>query len=98
MNSLSVTPDLIKAFNLKLSCSSFKGHTSLDYYQTRRLLNKEYWQFDPDFSDGFRFVAINCEEHAIFTFTEGDLCLELFDNAKSFYARLLSATEFYKKN
>jgi hypothetical protein len=93
--------NILQQFNLKKNPSADIGsvkYTGFINWQKEILLDHS-WQKELAFCDHpYRVVWINVEEMGIFTFTEGDLTLEIFNDRVDFYKKLVKCAEFYKSN
>lgn len=56
------------------------------------------WQKEHSWSNGLRSVYINLHERLIFTYVEGDYCLNVCNSPEEFYKELFEASNFYKGN
>jgi len=57
------------------------------------------WIKEFDFCDHpYRVIWINITEMSVFTYCEGDLKLQVFNDRVSFYKGLVECAEFYKNN
>jgi hypothetical protein len=93
--------NILQQFNLKKDHSADIGsvkYTGFINWQKEIVLD-HFWHNEFAFCDHpYRIVWINIEEKGIFTFTEGDLTLEIFNDRVDFYKKLVKCAEFYKNN
>lgn len=96
---------IIEKFNLKESppndkyAGTDKLYRGFLDWQSELEFDFDDWQKESDFCDHpYRIIWVNIIEMAIFTYCEGDLSLNVFDNRIEFYKKLVQMAEFYQNH
>lgn len=74
----------------------FSDSASFDLWAMRRL--GPGWEYQEEWSNGYRSVCVNRELRAILTYVEGDVDLTVDADEETFGKRLAGAAEFYSKH
>jgi hypothetical protein len=73
----------------------WKGFTMRSSFEMEMVFISMGYKVMEDWTDGYRIVAVNEDECSIVTYVEGDLHLELFDDADAYEWGFNSAATFY---
>lgn len=93
--------NILQQFNLTQVNSADVGSHKYNGFINwqKEIVLDHFWHKEFAFCDHpYRIVWINIAEMGIFTYTEGDLTLEIFDDRVRFYNKLAKCAEFYKNN